>query len=58
MDPLLVYISLFVFFIVAGVLVWAYRHVVTRKCPRCDAQVELGRPRCQVCGYRFSTARF
>jgi predicted amidophosphoribosyltransferase len=24
-----------------------------RTCPLCDAKVELGRQRCQVCGYRF-----
>jgi predicted amidophosphoribosyltransferase len=24
-----------------------------RTCPLCEAKVELGRQRCQVCGYRF-----
>jgi hypothetical protein len=45
-------------FLLAGAAVWWFRHTVTRKCPLCESKVELGRARCQVCGYRFSTARY
>jgi hypothetical protein len=27
--------------------------IATRRCPLCETKVELGRQRCQVCGYRF-----
>ena len=30
-----------------------WKHVPTRKCHLCGAKVELGKGRCQVCGYRF-----
>ena len=30
-----------------------HRPVATRVCPLCQTKVELGRQRCQVCGYRF-----
>jgi len=35
------------------VAVRIWRHVPTRKCHLCGAQVEIGKSRCQVCGYMF-----
>jgi hypothetical protein len=58
MDPLLIFSLIFGWFILAGIGLYVYRHVITRVCPQCDARVELGRTRAQVCGYRFSTARY
>ncbi len=58
MDPIVIYASMAGLLLVASVLVGIFRHVTTRKCPLCESQVEMGRARCQVCDYRFSTARF
>ena len=57
-DPLVVYVVMAALLFVASVLVGIFRHAVTRKCPLCDAKVEMGRQHCQVCHYRFSAARF
>ena len=54
----MIYASMAGLLLVTSVLVGIFRHVTTRKCPLCDSQVEMGRTRCQVCDYRFSTARF
>jgi hypothetical protein len=58
MDPLLIFCLIFGWFILGGIAMYIYRHVITRVCPQCEAKVELGKQRCQVCGYRFSTARY
>jgi predicted amidophosphoribosyltransferase len=58
MDPLAIYASMLLLCGVVLVLIRVFRHQVTRTCPLCDAQVELGKPSCQSCGYRFSTARY
>jgi transposase len=55
---LTVYVGLFVFFAVAGILVWVFRHHATRECPRCRTPVQLGKTRCQRCGYLFTDARY
>jgi hypothetical protein len=39
--------------LLASVAVRIWRHVPTRKCHLCGAQVEIGKSRCQVCGYMF-----
>ena len=57
MGPLAIYISILVVLLIVSILARVFRHVPTRTCPLCDAKVELGRARCQVCHYRFSTAR-
>jgi hypothetical protein len=56
-NPLLIYVGLLVVMLAASLLVWVFRHTPSRRCPLCEAQVEIGRTRCQTCGYRFSTAR-
>ena len=53
MDPLAIYISLFVLALALMICARIWRHTPTRKCHLCSAQVELGRGRCQVCNYRF-----
>ena len=58
MEPLVIYASMAGLLALFSVLVGIFRHMTTRKCPLCDSQVEMGRQRCQVCDYRFSTARF
>jgi hypothetical protein len=58
MDPLLIYIGAVAILLVASLAVRIWRHTPTRKCPLCESAVELGRIRCQICGYRFSTARY
>jgi hypothetical protein len=57
-EPLTIFVGMLAWFVLAGGAVWWFRHKVTRKCPLCEAKVELGRAQCQVCGYRFSTARY
>jgi hypothetical protein len=37
---------------------WIHKRPATRECPLCESRVELGKIRCQVCGYRFTTARY
>jgi hypothetical protein len=58
MEPLVIYAAMAGLLLVASLLVAVFRHVTTRKCPLCEAQVEMGRTRCQACDYRFSTARY
>ena len=58
MDPALIYIGMLVFCLAVLVLGWIHKQPATRKCPLCESQVELGKISCQVCGYRFSTARY
>ena len=58
MDPLLIFSLILAWFGIAGIAMYVYRHTTTRKCPLCDAQVELGKPHCQVCGYKFTAARY
>jgi hypothetical protein len=36
-----------------GIAVRIWKYTPTRKCHLCETQVELGRRRCQVCGYEF-----
>ncbi len=57
-DPLTIYISIIGLLLVLTVLLGVFSYHITRGCPQCNARVQLGRPRCQGCGYRFSTARF
>ena len=52
-GPLTIYISVAFALIVLSVMVAIWRHVPTRKCHLCGAQVQLGKGRCQVCNYRF-----
>jgi hypothetical protein len=58
MGPLAIYVSLLVFFVLAGGAVWIWRHVPTRSCPQCEARVEIGKARCQSCGYKITSARY
>ncbi len=58
MDPLIVFISITAWMILAGVAVRIFRWVPTRVCPLCEAKVELGRTHCQTCGYKFTAARY
>jgi hypothetical protein len=53
MEPLSIYIGIAVLLIAFSIGVRIYRHTATRKCHLCGAAVELGRGRCQLCGYRF-----
>jgi transposase len=53
-GPLAIYISVVVALIALSITVWILRHTPTRKCHLCGAQVEIGRRRCQVCGYEFA----
>jgi hypothetical protein len=53
MDPLAIYISAVAVLLIASLAVGIWRHVPTRKCHLCGAKVEIGKSRCQVCGYRF-----
>jgi hypothetical protein len=41
-----------------GIAIRILVKVVTRKCHECGAKVEMGRQRCQVCGYRFDESRW
>jgi hypothetical protein len=53
MGPLAIYVSAVALLLLASIAVGIWKHVPTRKCHLCDAQVEIGKVRCQVCGYRF-----
>jgi hypothetical protein len=53
-EPLAIYLAAVALLVLASVAVGIWKHVPTRKCHLCGAQVELGRGRCQVCGYRFA----
>ena len=55
MGPLAIYISMVVALIALSLAVRIWRHTPTRKCHLCDSAVELGRRRCQVCGYEFAS---
>jgi hypothetical protein len=57
-SPLLIYVGAVLVLVAASVATWIWRQSASRVCPLCEARVELGRTRCQVCGYRFSTARY
>ena len=57
-SPLAIFVSMVGVLLVASVLVHVFRRNVTRVCPLCDARVEIGRRRCQVCGYRFDSSRW
>jgi hypothetical protein len=43
---------------VVRVLGWAFRARTTRTCPLCGSKVDLGKVRCQTCGYKFTGARY
>ena len=58
MGPLGIYITIMLVVLVLGILIRILVRVVTRACPECGAKVELGRQRCQVCGYRFDESRW
>lgn len=58
MGPLAIYISVIVVLLLLSIAVRIWKHAPTRKCPQCDAQVEIGRAACQICAYRFTTARY
>ena len=58
MDPLLIFIILIAWMGLAGIIVRIFRHVPSRPCPHCNAQVEIGKARCQECGYLFTSARY
>jgi transposase len=53
MGPLAIYISMLVFVLVVLILVRIYHRPATRLCHLCGARVEIGKSRCQVCGYQF-----
>ncbi len=53
MEPIAVYCGFAGLLIAFSLAVRIFRHVATRPCHRCNARVELGRQRCQVCDYRF-----
>jgi hypothetical protein len=53
-GPLAIYISAIVILLALSIAVWIWRHTPTRLCPLCESRVELGRARCQVCGYNFA----
>ncbi|MDX6583342.1 MAG: hypothetical protein QOI10_2526 [Solirubrobacterales bacterium] len=53
MNPLYIYVGFVAVLIAFSIGVRIFRHVATRKCHLCGAQVELGKGRCQVCNYRF-----
>jgi ribosomal protein L40E len=51
MNPLVIYIGMLVFALVAYLIARAYHKPVTRQCHRCGARVTLGTRRCKRCGY-------
>jgi len=53
MEPLAIYIAAVTVLLFASIAVGIWKHTPTRRCHLCDARVELGRRRCQVCGYEF-----
>ena len=53
MNPLYIYIGVVAILVALSICVRVWRHVATRKCHLCGAQVELGKATCQVCNYRF-----
>jgi hypothetical protein len=57
-DPALIYFGMLGFCLVVLVLGWIHKRPATRECPLCESRVELGKIRCQICGYRFTTARY
>ena len=52
-GPLAIYMSVAVLLLALSIAVGIWKHTAVRKCHRCGAMVELGRIRCQACGYRF-----
>jgi hypothetical protein len=58
MDPLVIYTSMAVLCLAVLIVGWVFHKPASRKCPFCSTQVELGKTRCQICGYMFSEARF
>jgi hypothetical protein len=54
----LLYFGILVLCLVVLVLGWIFKQPATRQCPFCESRVELGKIRCQFCGYRFTTARY
>jgi hypothetical protein len=52
-GPLAIYISVIAILLLFSIAVRIWKHAPTRKCHLCGAKVELGRRRCQVCGYEF-----
>jgi hypothetical protein len=52
-GPLAIYISTIGLLLLMSIAVMIWKHTPTRKCHLCGAQVELGRRRCQACGYEF-----
>jgi predicted amidophosphoribosyltransferase len=53
LGPLAIYVSTVAVLLLLSIAVRIWKHTPTRKCHLCGAQVELGRRRCQVCGYEF-----
>jgi rubredoxin len=53
-----IYVSAVAVCLIVLVIGWAFHRPAARKCPHCAAQVQLGKARCQTCGYMFSEARF
>ena len=53
LGPLGIYIVVAVAILALSAAVAIWKHVPTRKCHLCGAAVELGKARCQVCGYEF-----
>ena len=51
MNPLVIYIGMLVFALVAYLIARAFHEPVTRQCHRCGARVTLGTRRCKRCGY-------
>jgi hypothetical protein len=52
-GPLGIYASMVALLLALSIAVRIWKHVPTRKCHLCGAQVELGKGSCQVCNYRF-----
>jgi hypothetical protein len=54
MGPLTIYIAIVVLLLGLSLAVRIWKHTPTRRCPLCESRVEIGRSRCQVCGYNFA----
>ena len=53
MSPLAIYLSVVIVVLLLGIAVRIWKYAPTRMCHLCNARVEIGRRRCQVCGYEF-----
>jgi tRNA(Ile2) C34 agmatinyltransferase TiaS len=58
MGPLGIYITIMIAVLMLGIAIRLLVRLVTRTCHECGAKVEVGRQRCQICGYRFDESRW